>query len=142
MPENKPPGRSHRFSKLVRRLASLCALLVLLAACGEGEAQSTALDIKRAGWRGEEILVTGVWAKGVATPPLCRVLEGRDGPISDDFGRDARVSLDGNAFSKEFVPETTGAPEPDSPAGYYVKCSVGLDSGRSADDAMKVENAS
>ena len=109
--------------------------MFLVAACGEGVASSITVDIKRAEWRGESILVTGGWAKGIATPPLCRMQQGRNGPVSADFTRDARVVLDGRTFSKEFVRKSSASgPQAD----YYVECTVSLDSGRSASDTMKV----
>ena len=115
-------------------------LLLLLSACGEGEVRFAAIDIKHARWSGEKILVAGDWAKGVSTPPLCRVLEGRDGPASDRFEPDARVVLDGNTFSKEFVPAEISREVPSAKkGGYYVRCTVSLDSGRTASDAVRAE---
>ncbi len=114
-----------------------------LSACGEGEAQFAAVDVKRAEWREERVLVAGDWAKGILTPPTCRVLEGRNGPVSDYFGPDARVSLDGNTFSKEFVPvKTSRQGLPAKKGDHYVSCAVSLDSGRSANDSVKIEGTS
>ncbi len=130
-------------SKTVWRTILLCGLFLLLSACGQGEARSTTVDIKHAEWRGEKILASGDWAKGISTPPTCRVFEGRDGPMSDYFVPDARVSLDGNTFSKEFVPaQTTRKDPPAKKEDYYVRCTVSLDSGKSGEDKMKVEVAS
>lgn len=124
-----------------------CAILVLSLAllqsgCGEeGEAYSLALEIKSAEWGGDRVLADGEWAKGLSTPPLCRILETRDGPVSDHFEPDARVSLAGDTFSKEFVLAEEVRENPPVGRNYYVRCSVSLDSGRSADDVAKIEEA-
>ncbi|CAN5662408.1 hypothetical protein BH24ACT22_BH24ACT22_06640 [soil metagenome] len=118
----------------------LVGLTLLLYACGGGEARSSIVTVDRAEWRGRSIMVTGEWSRAISTPPICQVLEGRDGPISDRFSLDARVTLDGGSFSKEFVPEQTGRNSglSEKREGYYVRCSVSLDSGKSADDTVKV----
>lgn len=121
----------------------LAGSFLLSPGCGEQEVRSSAVAINSAEKRGERILVSGDWARGVSTPPSCRILEGRDGPMSGHFGLDARVALDGSAFSKEFVPvETSGESLTTREGDYYVNCSVSLDSGRPSEDTVKVEQAS
>jgi hypothetical protein len=138
-----PAGESLKTSKTIWNTVLLAGLFLLLSACGKGEAQFSALDIERAEWRGEKVLVSGEWMKGLSTPPTCRVFEGRDGPMSDYFGLDARVSLDGHTFSKEFVPvEADRKDPPAKKEDYYVRCTVSLDSGRTAEDTVKVDDAS
>lgn len=129
--------------KNVGLLAGLTLLLYAFGyACGGGEARSSIVTVDRAEWRGQNIMVTGEWSRGISTPPTCQVLEGRDGPVSDRFPLDARVTLDEGSFSKTFVPEQTGrgTGTVDKRDGYYVRCSASLDSGRSAGDTMKVES--
>lgn len=142
MPPNKRsrPGEGYR----LRNAVLLAALALLPFGCGEGEAQSAAIEIERAVWRGEKVFVEGGWARGVSTPPTCRMLEGRDGPTSTYFEPDARVSLNGNTFSKEFIPAGSGREPLPSTAreDLYVRCSVSLDSGRTAEDLVRVSKNS
>ena len=135
---------SFRFRRIVANIGLLTTLPLLLWACGPGEAISTTINVKKAEWRGERVWVSGEWARGISTPPLCRVLEGFDGPASNQFVPDARVTLDGNTFSKEFVPVEKPGKEPSSEPrdAYHVRCTVSLDSGRSAEDTVKVGDAS
>ncbi len=88
------------------------------------------------------MMADGEWARGISTPPLCRILEARDGPASSHFDPDARVALDGNTFSKEFVPAEASRESPPTGRDYYVRCSVSMDSGRSAEDIVEVEKSS
>lgn len=139
----RPAGKGLKTSKNIWNTVLFAGLFLLLSACGKGEAQFAVVDVKRAEWRGERVLVSGEWMQGLSTPPTCRVFEGRDGPMSDYFGLDARVSLDGHAFSKEFVPVETARKDPPAKKGdYYVRCRVSLDSGRTAEDTVKVDAAS
>ena len=121
----------------------LSGLAFLLVGCEQGESRSTILTVERAGWRGEVVQANGEWTKGLSTPPLCRILEARDGPVSNQFESDARVSLDGVTFSKQFVlTEDARENPPDADEDFYVRCTVGLDSGRSAEDIVEVERDS
>ena len=126
----------------LRGMILVLSLAILQSGCGEGEARSAAVEIKSVEWRGGRVLADGEWAKGLSTPPLCRILEARDGPASNHFEPDARVSLTGNTFSKEFVPVAASQERPpDADEDLYVRCSVSLDSGRSADDVAKIGEA-
>lgn len=132
-----PTGKIRR----LRNVALPATLLLLLFGCGEGESRSSAVQIERTGWRAEKIYVSVEWTRGVSTPPACRVLEDRNGPVSDYFEPDARVSLHGNTFSKEFVPrEEAQTVHPLEKGDYYVRCTVSMDSGKSGEDLVKVES--
>ncbi|MGB3633468.1 MAG: hypothetical protein WA982_05470 [Rubrobacteraceae bacterium] len=136
-------GNRDRLPGTIWNTSLLAILAMLLFSCGQGEAQSTAVDVKLAEWRGESVLVSGVWARGVSTPPICRILESRDGTTSSYFEPDARVVLDGNTFSKQFVPaETAREGPPTKRDDLYVRCSVSMDSGRTGEDVAKVNGSS
>ncbi|CAN5747776.1 hypothetical protein BH23ACT11_BH23ACT11_11070 [soil metagenome] len=125
------------------KAALIAGLCLVAAACGQGGAQSAAIKIDRAEWRGDNVRASGNWARGVSTPPTCRLLEAPDGPESRSFETEARVSLDGNTFSKEFVPvpiKKSGADPTKVRRDYFVRCTVSLDSGRSAEDTRKVKD--
>lgn len=136
--------KSSRLTRSIWKPGLLAALTLFLFSCGAGETRSSAVDVKSAKWRENNVLVSGGWAKGIATPPLCRIIESRDGPPSLYFDSDARVVLDGDTFSKEFVPAKTTrkALSPEKLDSYFVRCSVSLDSGKSADDVTKVKGSS
>lgn len=117
-------------------------LAFVLGACSPGGANSDTVFIEEAAWSGERIEVTGGWARGISTPPTCRVLAGPNGPISREFVADARVAIDGNTFSKEFIPtETNDGDSSATEENYYVRCTVSLDSGRSAEDTVSVSGS-
>ncbi len=136
--------KSSRLTQSTWKPGLLSALALFLFSCGEGEASSSAIDVESAEWRGENVLVSGSWAKGVSTPPLCRILEGRDGSPSLYFDLDARVALDGSTFSKKFAPAKTTKKTPslEEPDNSFVRCSVSLDSGKSANDVVRVKGSS
>lgn len=136
--------KSSRLPRSIWKPSLLATLALFLFSCGAGETRSSAVDVESAEWRGGNVLVSGGWAKGVATPPLCRILESRGGSPSLYFDLDARVVLDGNTFSKEFVPAKTTrkALSPEKLDSYFVRCSVSMDSGKSANDVIKVKGSS
>lgn len=115
-------------------LVLLLSLVVLAASCGAGESRSTAIEITEARLRGEAVLVTGSWAKGLSTPPTCKLLEGRDGETIGLF-RLEDAAFDANEFSHELSVEDTTAVKN---SNYHVRCSVTLDSAKVASDTVKV----
>lgn len=119
------------------RLAAIVLLLSFVAfaaACGAGESRSTAIDVTEARLRGDTVIVSGTWAKGLSTPPACKLLKGRDGEVIGRFSLED-ATFDANEFSHELSLK-------DTPAGtsgnYRVRCSVTLDSAKVASDTVKV----
>jgi len=120
-----------------RRLANtlLLSLVGAAAACGANEGRNLALEITEARWRGDAVIVSGTWIKGVSTPPSCRLLEGRDGAVVGRFDLEGSA-FDGNTFSQRLVPDGGQA---GTDAGYHVQCSVNLDSAKTESDTAPVE---
>lgn len=124
---------------MVRRLANalLLSLVVVVAACGVDENRNSAMEISEARWRGNAVVVSGTWIKGVSTPPACRLLEDRDGAIVGRFGLEG-ATFDSNTFSQQLVPDGGMA---DAGTGYHVQCSVILDSAKTASDTVPVASS-
>lgn len=91
------------------------------------------MDITEARWRGDTVVVSGAWMKGVSTPPVCKLLEGRDGEIIGRFGLE-EATFEASTFSQEFAPDGGLAGAGD----YYVQCSVTLDSAKVSTDTAAV----
>ena len=106
-----------------------------ITACGADEVRDSALEIGEARWRGDTVVVSGTWTRGVSTPPDCRLLEGRDGAVIGRFGLEG-ANFDGNAFSQELVPDIG---QSGIKTGYQVRCSVTLSSARTMSDTALVE---
>ncbi len=113
----------------------MMSLVTLVAACGASEGRSLAIEISGARWSGESVIVDGSWMKGLSTPPACRLLESRDGEVIGRFSLEG-ASFDGNTFSQEIVPDKGSAA---ADAGYHVRCTVALDSAKTASDIAPVE---
>ncbi len=116
--------------------ALLVSLVGIVAACGAGGSRSSlAVEITEARWRGDAVTVSGAWMKGVSTPPVCKLLEGRDGAVIGSFGLEG-ATFEAGAFSQELVPDTG---QDGTNTGYRVRCSVILDSAKTASDTAPVE---
>lgn len=126
-----------RLEPLVRRLATvlLLALVAVVAACGADASRNLAMEITEARWLDDTVVVSGTWIKGVSTPPACRLLDGRGGPVIDRFSLEG-ASFDGNTFSQRLAPDGGTA---DVDTGYHVQCSVILDSAKSTSDTSPVK---
>ena len=123
--------------ELLLRQWTVAAVLTLAAgtvACGAGEGRSLAMEVTEARWRGDTVVVSGTWTKGLSTPPACRLLEGRDGAVVGRFGLEG-ATFDGNTFSQRFVPDGRHA---EASTGYHVRCSVIMDSAKTASDTVPV----
>ena len=122
------------------RIFSRTATIVLLSliasatACGAAESRSTAIEITEARLRGDAVVVSGTWAKGLSTPPACQLLKGRDGETIGRFGLED-AAFDANDFSQELSLEGMRA---GMSSNYHVRCSVTLDSAKVATDTVKV----
>ena len=122
------------FRRLVNAL--FLSLVALAAACGAGESRSTAMEITEVRLRGETVVVSGTWAKGLSTPPACQLLESRDGEVIGRFGLED-AAFDANDFSQELLLDKVRARADDD---YHVKCSVTLDSAKVASDTAPVKS--
>lgn len=114
-------------------------LVAVVAACGPGESRSLAMEITEARWRGDTVVVSGIWMKGLSTPPACKLLKGRGGEIVGRFSLEG-AAFDADAFSQEFVPDggRSGDKQAGNEGGYHVQCSVTLDSAKTATDMAPV----
>lgn len=121
-----------------RRLvnALLLSLVALTAACGAGGSRNTAMEITEARLRGETVVVSGTWAKGLSTPPACQLLESRDGEVIGRFALEDSA-FDANDFSQELLLDKVQVGTDDD---YHVRCSVTLDSAKVASDTAPVKS--
>jgi hypothetical protein len=123
----------------LRRLPGLLALSLAasLAACGgsETEERNLAIEITGARWTEGRVIVYGSWMKGLSTPPSCGLLESPGGDAVVRFSPE-RASFDGNKFTQEVALKQTTS---NSDTSYYVRCSVSLDSAKTASDTAQVE---